>query len=466
MKNVDGKVSEIKVCYIGGGSRGWAWKFMADLALEPTMSGEICLYDIDKKASKNNEIIGNKITEKDGSVGKWKYRAIDDIESALRGSDFVVISVLPGTFDEMYSDVHEPEKLGILQSVGDTAGPGGMIRGLRTVPIFIQIANDIKKYAPDAWVINYTNPMSLCVKTLYETYPEIKAIGCCHEVFGTQKLLSLMCEEMFNEKDIKREDINVKVMGINHFTWLKEANYKDYDLFKVYRDFVDKYYESGFEEEDKGWLNSHFDSANRVKFDLFNRYGYIAAAGDRHLAEFMPNTEYLNDKATIRDWKFSLTTVDWRKEELIERLEKSEKLVSGEEEVELEPSGEEGVLLMKALVGIEPKLSNVNIKNMGQITNLPKGAIVETNAYFTKDKIETVEVGDMPEDILKLTMPHIENIDNIYKAGVTCDKELVVKAFLNDPMFSSKCNDELKTREIVETMISNTKKYLPKEWNL
>ncbi len=466
MKSLDGKVSDIKVCYIGGGSRGWAWKFMADLALEPTMSGEICLYDIDSKAAKNNEIIGNKITAKEGSVGKWQYKAVDDIESALTGSDFVVISILPGTFEEMYSDVHEPEKLGVFQSVGDTAGPGGMIRGLRTVPMFVEIANNIKKYAPDSWVINYTNPMSLCVKTLYEAYPEIKAIGCCHEVFGTQKLLALMCEEVYGDEGIKREDINVKVMGINHFTWLKEASYKDHDLFKTYREFVDKYYESGYQEKDKNWLNSHFESANRVKFDLFNRYGYIAAAGDRHLAEFMPNTEYLNDKDTIKNWMFSLTTVEWRKTELVERLEKSEKLVSGEEEVDLEPSGEEGVLLMKALVGIGPKLSNVNIRNSGQISNLPIGAIVETNAYFTKDKIETVDVGDIPEDILKLTVPHIENMDYIYKAAVTYDKDLVVKAFLNDPMFSSKCADEEKTKAIVETMLQNTKKYLPSGWNL
>lgn len=462
----ENNVSEIKVAYIGGGSRGWAWKLMADLALEPTMSGDVYLYDIDLEASKKNEIIGNKVNAKENSVGKWNYKAVSDLETALVGADFVIISILPGTFDEMYSDVHEPEKLGVYQSVGDTAGPGGMIRALRTIPLYVDFAKNIEKYCPNAWVINYTNPMTLCVKTLYETFPKIKAMGCCHEVFGTQELLAQMCEELLGASNVDRHQIESNVMGINHFTWLKEVNYEGQDLYPVYTELVEKYYESGYEEKGKNWLNSHFESANRVKFDLFKRYGYIAAAGDRHLAEFMPNTEYLNDKETIKKWKFSLTTVDWRKEELKERLIMSEKLSSGEEEVNLEPSGEEGVQIMKALVGIKPLKSNVNIRNEGQISNLPIGVIVETNAYFTKDKIETIPVGEIPENILELMIPHVENANYIYNAGVRCDKELVVKAFLNDPMFSSKCKDEEVTRNLVDTMLNNTKKYLPKEWFL
>ncbi len=462
----NGKATDIKVAYIGGGSRGWAWKFMADLALEPSMSGDIYLYDIDQHSSKNNEIIGNRISAKKESVGKWNYKAVDTLEGALEGADFVVISILPGTFEEMYSDVHEPEKLGVYQSVGDTAGPGGMIRAIRTIPYYVEFAKAIEKICPDAWVINYTNPMSLCVKALYETFPKIKAIGCCHEVFGTQNLLAQMCKEFLDVKDIKRNEIEVNVMGINHFTWLKEASYKGQDLIPLYKKFVEKYYDTGYEEENKNWLNSHFDSASIIKFDLFKRYGYIAAAGDRHLAEFMPNTEYLNDKETIKRWKFSLTTVDWRKEDLVNRLEKSEELASGKAEVDLEASGEEGVLIMKALAGLEPLLSNVNIRNEGQISNLPIGAIVETNAYFTKDGIKTIEVGEIPKEIKDLTMPHIENMEYIYEAATTFNKDLVVKAFLNDPMFSSKCKDKKVTADLVDTMLKNTKKYLPKEWNL
>ena len=205
----NGKVREIRIAYIGGGSRGWAWKFMTDLAIEPSMSGRVILYDIDGPAAEINKIIGNKITARQESVGKWEYETAVSLEEALTGADFVVISILPGTFDEMESDVHLPERLGIYQSVGDTAGPGGMIRALRTIPMLMEFAEAVKKYAPEAWVINYTNPMSLCIQALYDAFPQIKAFGCCHEVFGTQRLLADMCRQELGIEPIKRNEIIV-----------------------------------------------------------------------------------------------------------------------------------------------------------------------------------------------------------------------------------------------------------------
>ena len=109
----------------------------------------------------------------------------------------------------MESDVHAPEKYGIFQSVGDTSGPGGTLRAMRTVPMFEDIARAIQAYCPDAWVINYTNPMTICVKTLYRVFPRIKAFGCCHEVFGTQKFLAHMAEETFDVQNIDRHEIKV-----------------------------------------------------------------------------------------------------------------------------------------------------------------------------------------------------------------------------------------------------------------
>ena len=154
MKYSDNKVKDIQIAYIGGGSRGWAWTFMTDLALEDQISGTIRLYDIDGGAAKNNEVIGNRLMQRDDAKGDWKFETSASLKDALTGCDFVVISILPGTFDEMESDVHLPERLGIYQSVGDTAGPGGMVRALRTIPMFVEIAGAIKEYAPKAWVIN------------------------------------------------------------------------------------------------------------------------------------------------------------------------------------------------------------------------------------------------------------------------------------------------------------------------
>lgn len=458
------KVSDVKIAYIGGGSRGWAWTFMTDLAMEPQMSGTIRLYDIDHKASANNEIIGNNLSARKDTVGKWEYVTVNSLEDALTDIDFVVISILPGTFDEMDSDVHLPERHGIYQSVGDTAGPGGLVRALRTIPMFEEIAQAVKTYAPDAWVINYTNPMTLCVKTLYKVFPEIKAFGCCHEVFGTQKVLKEICENTLGVKDIKRNEIQVNVLGINHFTWFDSASYKGLDLFPIYRDFINTSFEEGYNEPDKNWANSSFECAHRVKFDLFNTYGYIAAAGDRHLVEFMPGDCYLKSPEEIKAWKFGLTTVEWRKNDLQERLAKSERLAKGEEDVELKASGEEGILLIKALCGLERVISNVNIPNSHkQISNLADTDVVETNALFERGAIRPIMAGQLPASLLELTKPHLDNHDMILEAALTCNKELAFKAFMNDPLVKGKVTEE-EGKVLLEDMIRNTLNYLPEQW--
>lgn len=465
MKCLNNRADHVTIAYIGGGSRGWAWTFMTDLALEPAMSGVIRLYDIDREAAKANEVIGNRLSERPEAAGKWKYETADSLKEALSGADFVVISILPGTFDEVAVDVHMPERLGIYQSVGDTAGPGGMIRALRTIPMFVEIAEAVKEYAPKAWVINYTNPMSLCVKTLYHVFPEIRAFGCCHEVFGTQKVLKGILEDTAGISGIDRKDIHVNVLGINHFTWFDYASYQGMDLFPVYRDYIQNHFEEGYEERDTNWANASFACAHRVKFDLFNRYGLIAAAGDRHLAEFMPGNEYLNDPETVASWKFGLTTVDWRKADLQNRLAKSHRLLAGEEEVELKPTGEEGILLIKALCGLGRVVSNVNVPNTAlQIPNLPAEAVVETNALFERDAIRPVMAGSLPEEVRQLILPHVRNHERILKAALTCDRELVVQAFLDDPLVKGKGCSERDVRLLIDDMIEGTKRYLPEGW--
>ncbi|MGN0167106.1 MAG: alpha-glucosidase/alpha-galactosidase [Acetatifactor sp.] len=458
MKYSNNHVEDIQIAYIGGGSRGWAWTFMTDLAREEQIAGTIRLYDIDHEAAKANEIIGNRLMEREDACGKWNFKVIDSLQEALTGADFVVISILPKTFDEMEVDVHMPERLGIYQSVGDTAGPGGMMRALRTLPIYVDFANAIKAYCPKAWVINYTNPMSLCVKTLYEVFPEIKAFGCCHEVFGTQKVLAGIAKEELGIEEIDRRDIHVNVLGINHFTWFDYASYKGYDLFPIYRKYIDEHFEEGFNEADRNWMNSSFNCAHRVKMDLFRRYGLIAAAGDRHLVEFMPGDEYLKDPETVKSWKFGLTTVQWRKEDLQKRLERSGKLVRGEEQIDLKPTGEEGILLIKALCGLDRVVSNVNIPNRGrQIPNLPETAVVETNAVFERDVIRPVIAGSLPENVRQLILPHVENHERIMKVvlGGNKDVDLIVEAFLNDPLVKGRAS-EADVRQLVQDMMKAT----------
>ncbi|MBQ7846477.1 MAG: alpha-glucosidase/alpha-galactosidase [Clostridia bacterium] len=456
----DNKATGLTVAYIGGGSRGWAWGFMADLAMDEQLCGEVRLYDIDRSAAERNEIIGNKLSQNPDVKSRWTYSVSDSLKDALTGADFVVISILPGTFEEMRSDVHLPERVGVWQPVGDTVGPGGFMRAMRTIPMFVEIGEAIRDYAPDAWVINYTNPMSLCVRTLYEVYPKIKAFGCCHEVFGTQHLMCQMLEDEYGIQ-ADRHEIYTQVTGINHFTWLTRATYKGMDLMPLYAKYAEKYADGYDRGGDNNWMNSNFSCAQKVKFDLFRRYGAIAAAGDRHLVEFLP--PWYNDcPETVAKWKYNLTKVDWRIGDLASRMQRSDDLISGKEELNLKGSGEEGHLLLKAILGLGDLVSNVNIPNRGQIPNLPLGAVVETNALFGYDRIEPVYAGDIPANILPLVARHIYNQENTLRTAMTCDRKLGITTFMNDPQMAKVSMED--GQKLFDDMLENQRKYLPKGW--
>lgn len=462
MNTINDRANALNVAYIGGGSRGWAWGFMKDLAMDGDMCGTVKLYDIDRSAARRNEIIGNKISAHPDAVSRWKYEVADTLKDALTGADFVVISILPGTFEEMRSDVHLPERVGIYQPVGDTVGPGGFMRAMRTIPMFVEIGEAIRDFAPKAWVINYTNPMSLCVRTLYHVFPQIRAFGCCHEVFGTQKLLCAMLDRECGIPGVTRQDLYTTVTGINHFTWLTRASYRGIDLLPLYAQFADKYFETGFDEGgDDNWMNNHFKCAQRVKFDLFRRYGAIAAAGDRHLAEFTAPW-YSKNPDTVREWKYQLTTVDWRVKDLGDRLRRSDDLISGAEALTLTPSGEEGHLLLKALLGLGDLVSNVNVPNRGQIPNLPLGSVVETNALFGLNRIEPVFAGAMPANILPLVARHVYNQENTLTAALKCDRKLGFTTFMNDPQMAAVSMKD--GQKLFDDMLENQRDYLPKEW--
>lgn len=453
-------VKDIKIAYIGGGSRGWAWGFMSDLSLEESISGTVFLYDIDLPSAKANEIIGNKAARMEEARSQWNYVVSEDIDSALEGADFVIISITPGTilsFKEMRSDVHTPEKYGIYQSVGDTVGPGGLFRAMRVLPMYEGFADKIREHCPDAWVINYTNPMTLCTRILYERFPQIKAFGCCHEVFGTQKILAYALKE-FCGITVDRRMIKTNVLGLNHFTWIDRAEYQGRDLFQLYEKLVEKYGETGLEGVEKNhWANKEFTSGNKVKFDLFKRYGLIAAAGDRHLAEFCPPW-YLKNPEVVASWGFMLTTVDKREQMLEERLKRSRALVSGEEAFKFQVTGEDGVYQIKALLGLEDFMCNVNLPNTGQIQGLPKGAVVESNAFFTRNRIIPVQAGRLPDPVNILVLRHVINQEMILKACVDRDYHQAFQAFCNDPLMTL---DVRTAKTLFCEMIDHTKEFLP-----
>lgn len=450
------KVMDLKIAYIGGGSRGWARGLMSDLAKEERMSGNVYLYDIDFNAALDNEKIGNRFNDLKGCKSKWNYIAVKTAKEAMENADFVVISILPGTFDEMGSDIHTPEEYGIYQSVGDSVGPGGLIRAIRTIPMFKEIALNVKKYCPNAWVINYTNPMTVCTRTLYEVFPEIKAIGCCHEVFAVQELIANIYNEYHTEK-VVRQQIDVNIIGINHFTWFNKIKCMGEDLMPMMRDYVSKH-PDGELTTSLNWMNKNFVSNHAIKFDLFRRYGILAAAGDRHLCEFCPRQWYLKDKETVKKYMYKLTPISWRKDDQKEKIQKTKDILEGKLALEIEDTGEEGVKQMAALLGLNNFVTNVNLPNIGQIENLPLGAVVETNAYISGDSIVPLCSGSIPDDVNHLVSRHVYNQELTVKAVLNEDYEKVFNAFVNDPLMDLPVDE---AKKLFNKMLENTKQYLP-----
>ena len=457
IKFLENKVEDIKIAYIGGGSRGWAWGFMSDLVSASDISGEVRLYDINHKLAQNNVVIGNKYNTAKGAKSKWKYKAVKSLSEALNGANFVIISILPGTLDEMQSDVHTPEKYGIYQAVGDSTGPGGIVRALRALPIFENIALAIKEHCPDAWVINYTNPMTTITRMLYKVFPKIKAFGCCHEVFGVQKLLSAVLEEN-GIKGVPREEIKVNVIGVNHFTWLTKAQYKNINIFPMYEKFVEKYLEKGYTKgRDENWVKTINTTSHQVKMDLFHRYGYIAAAGDRHLAEFCDGNWYLKNPETVDKWGFALTPISFRREVIEDREYSYNKMISGEEEIVIRNTGEDGVNQIRALLGLHTFVTNVNIPNIGQIPNLPMGVVVETNAVFSSNSIVPVMAGEIPNAIYPLISRIVFEQETVVESAIMRDVSIAFKAFVNSPLVTIGLDD---AKALYKEMLENTKNYL------
>lgn len=425
----------VKIAYIGGGSKAWARSFMQDLALAGDLSGEVALYDIDAPAAIRNQIIGTKMQEKAEARADFRYTVSETLEEALTGADFVIISILPGTFVQMHSDVHIPEAYGILQSVGDTVGPGGVFRALRTVPLYEGFAEAIRKCCPQAWVLNLTNPMSICVKTLYRCFPQIKAFGCCHEVFHTQDFLCCVLKEMTGVK-ATRKDIYTDASGINHFTWITEARYQNTDLLELMPAFMEQYFDTGYYENGPAdqWTWDTFAYGNRVKMDLFRRYGALAAAGDRHLVEFVDHSWYLKDRETVNHWHFGLTTVDWRIANQQRLIRESVEMAEGRREVPLAPSGEALVTMLRGILGLETVVTNVNLPNRGQMPGLPEGSIVETNCVFTNGFVDPIVSKPLPAGALSLVRRNCDNIDLLSDGIAERDPDKIFASFINQPL--------------------------------
>ncbi len=458
-KSTKKNVPNIKIAYIGGGSRGWAQKIMADLTLCDELSGEIRLYDIDRPMAQMNARWGKRVNESPDAKSNWKYTVPKTLREALIGADFVFASIQPGPIEMMRADIDIPAKYGIVHPVGDTAGPAGMVRSLRSAPEFKIIGEAVARYAPKAWVINYTNPMTVCTRSLFKAFPQIKAFGCCHGVFGTQERLALLVKEYYGVEP-KRQDIHLNVVGVNHFTWATSAHWNNIDLLELYdQHWRQKGKRFWFTQEDLDNLG-RWEDAGQVCNDMWRRFKVLPAISGRHMVEFLPF--YAKDVATLNRWGVRITPVQQRVDRYYESPKVSRKRLRDPKPFRLERSGEEAIEQILAVLGVRDVQTNVNMPNIGQTDDLPVGAVLETNAFFTTDSVKPVTAGAIPAGIKTWVDRAILNQEMIVEAAFTQDKDLAFQALLNDPLMSLPTD---KAWRMFNEMLKATKAMLP-GWKL
>ncbi len=441
-------MKDINITIIGGGSRLWAISFMKDLTLNQEAHGTVTLYDIDLKAAQNNVEVGTRMLRLNGQVGRFKYRTEKEIERALEGADLVIIAIEPGRIECRKADLLLPEEYGIRQTVGDTTGPGGLIRARRALPLFFEFARAIEKCCPAAWVINYTNPMTLCTAALYKAFPAIKAFGCCHEVFHAEDNLCRLAEKKYGTLPSRRE-LDVDITGVNHFTFITHAFWDGHDLLKAIDELVrnpDTFCDHTAQAEKRAREEKWFDCDNLIAYTFYKHFGVLGAAGDRHLAEFVPwflaDEKYLNSLGVIR------TPYSWRVKTDAEKKAK----IFTDEELKASPSGEEGVDIMMALLGggSAGLKTNMNLPNRGQISFLPEGRIVESLGLITRDRVTPLVSANPPLAVQNLIRRISDEQEIALNAIWASDDNLLFQAFLMDPLVNLSVN---KARELFDKML-------------
>jgi len=445
----------IKVCIIGGGSRAWAIKFMRDLVAEGTVCVQLFLYDIDKEAAKNNEFVASRMFLINHAENRLSAIAVDTLEEGLDGAVLVIISIEPGKTEIRYSDLVIPEKYGILQSVGDTTGPGGIFRARRAIPLFLNFGKAIKEHCPNAWVINYTNPMTLCTAALFQVFPHIKALGCCHEVFGTEKFVASLISVWKGIPLPERRDIHLDITGINHFTFATKAMYDGHDFMPELTEFAahpETYKDRTIVALERIKQHDWFTSDHLIALSFLRDFGALGAAGDRHLSEFVP--WFLNDEREY--WKLGVvrTPYSWR---ATQANDKHDKIFSDEELIVTQSSDEEGIAIMSALLGKKNLLTNINRPNEGQVKYLPLRHVVESNGYISCNAIRPVIATDPPLAI-QILEQRVAAIQSMTLEAVSSnDDDLLFIAFLEDPLMTIPV---AKARELFKEMLAFQEKFI------
>jgi len=438
-----------KITLIGAGSVVFTRNLCSDILLVPALQDStIALMDIDPERLQMAQALVQAIVDRRGL--KARVEATLDRRAAVANSDFVITTFQQGGLDAYRLDIEIPQKYGVYQCVGDTLGPGGVFRGLRTIPILIDLADELDELAPDALLLNYVNPMAINCWAYAEATGR-PHVGLCHSVQGTSEMLAEWI-------DVPYDQVTYFCAGINHQAWFLDFFRGDEDLYPRIVEAVDK---------------PEIYAREPVRIDILKQFGYFVTESSGHASEYMPyfrkSEQMINQDLVpkfqddVNDWFDYGRTGGYLRHCLArfkEYRQEFEQLKEGMARFKDERSHEYSSHIIEAMVTGKLARINGNLPNEGLLDNLPQGCCVEVPCLVDGNGVQPLKVGDLPAQLAALNRTLINVQELTVQAALTGDEEAIYHAVMLDPLTAAVCTLD-QIREMVSEMLAAQANWLP-----
>lgn len=418
----------MKIVIIGAGSTSFTPGLLADITASRRFgNATLALVDINPESAQTMARYAERVARERGVDLRVEHAT--DRREVLAGADFVTVTIAVGGVRAWEKDVRIPEQHGIWQTVGDSVGPGGVFRALRHVPELVAIARDMEELCPDAWLFNYTNPLSALVRAVQKSSP-IKAVGLCHGVMHTRDAIA-------HDLGMAPAELSVTVAGLNHLGWVLDMRHGGTDVYPRFRELTrDRLASPPAHGDDP------YHGFQEVSTRLMEIYGFYPSPGDRHVAEFFPS--FLRQAEDGRGLRYGTQSgLDMTNRILASRDERWDRIRDqAEGRVEIDRAlfdeareGERVVAIMEAIVSGQPLQElAVNVRNDGLIRNMPREAVVEVPGVIDGRGVHGIAVGALPEGIANILGARARQQELTVDAALSGDRTLALQALLADPL--------------------------------
>lgn len=441
-----------KITIIGAGSTVFMKNIVGDILQRPALGGAtIALMDINPKRLEESAIVAKKISGTLGAAAK--VTTYSDQRAALDGADFVVVCFQIGGYDPCtITDFEVPKKFGLRQTIADTLGIGGIMRGIRTVPHLWSICDDMTEVCPDAIMLQYVNPMAINTWAIAEKYPHIKQVGLCHSVQGT-------AEELAKDIQIPIEQIRYRAAGINHMAFYLyfEEIMADGSYRNLYPDLLRAY--AAGRAPTPGWNPR---CPNKVRYEMLTRLGYFVTESSEHFAEYTPWFIKRDRPDLIEKFGIPLDEYPVRCVEQIARWDEQARTYREANTIEVKASHEYASEIVNSVWTGEASVIYGNVRNNGHITSLPDSCAVEVPCLVDRNGVQPTYVGALPPQLTALIRTNLNVQELTVQALMTENKEHIYHAAMMDPHTGAELDLE-QIWNLVDELLVAHEDWLP-EW--